>query len=126
MKPILKMMIVDDSNIIRSKIKRAQASTRFDVVAVATNGAEAVDLFTQYQPDVVTMDLTMPQMDGINCIEKLVEINPDVSILVVSALSDEATGIEALEKGASGFLLKPFSEENLREALEELTDHLHV
>ena len=126
MKPTLKMMIVDDSNIIRSKIKRAQASTRFDVVAVATNGAEAVDLFTQYQPDVVTMDLTMPQMDGINCIEKLVEINPDLSILVVSALSDEATGIEALEKGASGFLLKPFGEENLREALEELTDHLHV
>ena len=126
MKPILKMMIVDDSNIIRSKIKRAQASTRFDVVAVAANGAEAVNLFTQYQPDVVTMDLTMPQMDGINCIEKLVEINPEVSILVVSALSDEATGIEALEKGASGFLLKPFGEENLREALEELTDHLHV
>ena len=68
----------------------------------------------------------MPEMDGIECIEKLAAIDPDISILVVSALSDEATGIEALEKGASGFLLKPFSDAELREALEELTDHLYV
>lgn len=116
------MMIVDDSNIIRSKIHQAHDSNRFDVVAIATNGFEAVQLFKQHQPQVVTMDLTMPHMDGIDCIEQLVEINPDVLVLVVSALSDEATGIEALEKGASGFLLKPFSDQALQSALTELTD----
>lgn len=117
-----KMMIVDDSNIIRSKIQRAHDKDQFEVVAVASNGFEAVDMFEQTKPDVVTMDLTMPSMDGIECIEQLVAIDPDVSILVISALSDEATGIEALEKGASGFLLKPFSDEQLQSALNELTD----
>ncbi len=118
------LMIVDDSNIIRSKIHRAHDRQRFHVVAVAKDGAEAVKLFQDSQPQVVTMDLTMPNMDGIACIETLAELNPEVLILVVSALSDQATGIEALEKGASGFLLKPFSEEQLREALDELTEHL--
>ena len=116
------MMIVDDSNIIRSKIQQAHDSNRFDVVAIATNGFEAVQLFKQHRPQVVTMDLTMPHMDGIDCIEQLVEIDADVLVLVVSALSDEATGIEALEKGASGFLLKPFSDQALQSALNELTD----
>ena len=62
----------------------------------------------------------MPQMDGIECVEKLVEIKPDVLILVVSALSDKATAIEALQKGANGFLNKPFSGRQLNEALAEL------
>ncbi len=118
------LMIVDDSNIIRSKIHRAHDRQRFNVVALAKDGAEAVRLFQDSQPQVVTMDLTMPNMDGIACIETLAGLNPEVLILVVSALSDQATGIEALEKGASGFLLKPFSEEQLREALDELTEHL--
>jgi len=117
-----KLMIVDDSNIIRSKIHRAHDADIFEVVAVAGSGVEALNMYKQYKPNVVTMDLTMPHMDGIECIEKLCELNPDVLILVVSALSDEATGIEALQKGASGFLLKPFSEEELRNALLELTD----
>ncbi len=121
---MLTLMIVDDSNIIRSKIHRAHDSERFRVVAVAKDGAEAIGHFIDVRPQVVTMDLTMPNIDGIGCIEKLVAIDPNVMILVVSALSDQATGIEALEKGASGFLLKPFSEAQLREALDELTDHL--
>lgn len=122
---MLKMMIVDDSNIIRSKIRRAHDSARFDVVAIAGDGAEALRMFHECRPDVVTMDLTMPNVDGIECITKLARIDPEVLILVVSALSDQATGIEALEKGASGFLLKPFTEEQLREALDELTEHLY-
>lgn len=119
-----KLMIVDDSNIIRSKISRAHNSVKFELVATARNGREALASFNAYRPNVVTMDLTMPEMDGIECIEALVEIDPEVLILVVSALSDKATGIEALEKGARGFLLKPFTEEELCEALEELTEHL--
>ena len=90
------------------------------------DGAEAVVQFKKHQPDVVTMDLTMPHMDGIECIEQLVAINPDVLILVVSALSDKMTGIEALEKGARGFLLKPFTEDELNAALTELTDFLYA
>ena len=121
-----KIMIVDDSNVIRSKIRRSLLNERFTFVAAAMDGAEAVVQFKKHQPDVVTMDLTMPHMDGIECIEQLVAINPDVLILVVSALSDKMTGIEALEKGARGFLLKPFTEDELNAALTELTDFLYA
>ncbi|WP_373092065.1 response regulator [Zhongshania sp.] len=121
----MKLMVVDDSNIIRSKICRAHDTDKFDIVAAASDGAEAIELFNVHRPQVVTMDLTMPNIDGIECIERLAALDPEVLILVVSALSDQATGIEALEKGASGFLLKPFSEHELRAALDELTEHLN-
>jgi two-component system chemotaxis response regulator CheY len=116
----LKMMIVDDSNIMRRRIERSQQIERLEVVACAANGREAVQLFAQTRPDVVTMDLTMPEMDGIECVEKLVEMNSDVLILVVSALADKATAVEAIEKGANGFLCKPFTDRQLNDALHEL------
>ena len=116
----LKMMIVDDSNIMRRRIERSQQIERLEVVACAANGREAVQLFEQTRPDVVTMDLTMPEMDGIECVEKLVEMNSDVLILVVSALADKATAVEAIEKGANGFLCKPFTDRQLNDALHEL------
>ena len=116
----LKLMIVDDSNIIRRRIERSQQIARLEVVGAACNGREAVDLFRRTQPDVVTMDLTMPEMDGIECVEELIAINPKVLILVVSALADKATAVEAIEKGANGFLCKPFNDRQLNEALEEL------
>ena len=79
-----------------------------------------MELFRRTNPDVVTMDLTMPEMDGIECVQELVALNPNVLILVVSALADKATAVEAIEKGANGFLCKPFSDRQLNEALEEL------
>lgn len=121
-----KLMIVDDSNIIRNKITRAHNKERFELVATAHNGLDALEKFKELQPEVVTMDLTMPEMDGIECIGKLIEINPEVLILVVSALSDKATGIHALQIGARGFLLKPFTEQELADALDELTEQVHV
>ena len=116
----LKMMIVDDSNIIRRRIERSQQVDRLEVVACAANGREAVEMFERTQPDVVTMDLTMPEMDGIECVEKLVSMRPEVLILVVSALADKATAVEAIEKGANGFLCKPFTDRQLNDALHEL------
>ena len=115
-----KMMICDDSNIIRRKIERELKIERIEVVATASNGRIAVETFKKQPVDVVTMDITMPEMDGIECVENLVKIKPDVLILVVSALSDKATAIEALQKGANGFLCKPFTDRQLTEALEEL------
>lgn len=115
-----KLMIVDDSNIIRNRIQRIYNSEEFMLVATATNGAKALEKFRTHRPDVVTMDLTMPEMDGIACIEAIVNEDPNVRILVVSALSDKATGIKALELGASGFLCKPFTDEELSDALNEL------
>lgn len=116
----LKLMIVDDSNIIRRRIERSQINERLRVVGAAANGREAIELFARTQPDVVTMDLTMPEMDGIECVEHLVAQNPEVLILVVSALADKATAVEAIRKGANGFLCKPFTDRQLNDALTEL------
>ena len=116
----LKLMIVDDSNIIRSKITRTLSQHNMEVVATASNGEEAISLFAKTTPDVVTMDLTMPRMDGLECIRALRKLNSNVHILVVSALADKATAIQALKEGAQGFLCKPFSEADLTEAMDEL------
>jgi len=116
----LRLMIVDDSNIIRSKIARTLSRHDMAVVSTAGDGEEAVRVFPAARPDVVTMDLTMPRMDGLECIRALRRLNPQVHILVVSALADKATAIQALKEGAQGFLCKPFSEADLTEAMDEL------
>ena len=116
----LKLMIVDDSNIIRSRINRTLTQHNMIVVATAADGEDAVRQFKASMPDVVTMDLTMPRMDGLECIRALRKIKADVHILVVSALADKATAIQALKEGAQGFLCKPFSESDLTEAMDEL------
>lgn len=114
------MLIVDDSNVIRRKIERSTRVDGLKVVGKASNGLEAVTMYKETMPDVVTMDITMPEMDGIECVENLVALNPEVLILVVSALSDKATAIEALKRGANGFLCKPFTDQQLNDALLEL------
>jgi two-component system, chemotaxis family, chemotaxis protein CheY len=115
-----KLMIVDDSNIMRRRIERSQQFEELELVGTAGNGVDAIELFRRMDPDVVTMDLTMPQMDGIECIAKLVELKPAVRILVISALADKATAVEAMEKGANGFLNKPFTDRQLNEAIADL------
>jgi two-component system chemotaxis response regulator CheY len=115
-----KLMIVDDSNIMRRRIERSQQFEELELVGTAGNGEEALELFKKTDPDVVTMDLTMPRMDGIECIGRLVELKPAVRILVISALADKATAVEAMEKGANGFLNKPFTDRQLNEAFAEL------
>ena len=116
----LKLLIVDDSNIMRRRIERSQQFEELQVVGTAGNGVEALEMFRKTDPDMVTMDLTMPQMDGIECISKLVQLKPAVRILVISALADKATAVEAMERGANGFLNKPFTDRQLNEAIAEL------
>ena len=115
-----KLMIVDDSNIMRRRIERSQTFEELELVGTAGNGLDAIELFKRSDPDVVTMDLTMPRMDGIECIAQLVALKPAVRILVISALADKATAVEAMEKGANGFLNKPFTDRQLNEAIAEL------
>ncbi len=105
---------------MRRRIERSQQFDELEVVGAASNGVEALELFQRTDPDLVTMDLTMPQMGGIECIERLVQLKPDVRILVISALADKATAIDAMEKGANGFLNKPFTDRQLNEAIAEL------
>ena len=115
-----KLMIVDDSNLMRRRIERSQQFEELELVGTAADGIQALELFKRTDPDVVTMDITMPHMDGIECIARLVELKPAIRILVVSALADKATAVEAMERGANGFLNKPFTDRQLNEAIAEL------
>jgi len=121
----MRLMIVDDSNMIRSRISRVVQSgglSNISLVGLARNGAEALRVARATQPDVVTMDLTMPEMDGIECIQELLRILPRTNILVVSALSDKSTAIQALRLGARGFVAKPFSDDELKIALLDVVE----
>lgn len=123
----LRLMIVDDSSIIRQRIARVVEMGMIPEVAVvgsAKNGKEAVQLCRQHLPDVVTMDLTMPEMDGVTCIEHLIKVKPDMQILVISAIKDKATALEALHRGANGFVCKPFTDTQLANAFNELLGRL--
>ena len=119
-----KLMIVDDSMITRNRIARAVADERLahvNVLGFARDGDEAIRIGKEKKPDLVTMDLTMPRLDGSECISALVSLLPNVRILVVSALSDKITAIKAIKRGAHGFLHKPFDDEAIIVALSQLT-----
>lgn len=121
----MRLLIVDDSNMIRSRISRVVQNgglAHVSLVGLARNGAEALRIARATQPDVVTMDLTMPEMDGIECIQEMLRILPKTNILVVSALSDKSTAIQALRLGARGFVAKPFSDDELKIALLDVME----
>lgn len=117
-------MIVDDSQVIRTKIVQVLDTDEFNIVGTASDGVSAVEQFQALKPRVVTLDLTMPRMDGIETIKRMIDIDSDVRILVVSALADKATLIEAMKLGAYGFLCKPFTDAELIEAIEELIEDI--
>ena len=121
----MRLLIVDDSNMIRTRISRVVQNGGIKgivLAGLARNGHEAVRLARATRPEVVTMDLTMPEMDGIECIGELLKFDPTLKILVVSALSDKSTAIQALKLGARGFVAKPFSDEELQIALLDVAD----
>ena len=118
--PRHRLLVVDDSNVIRRRIERANELPEIEFVGAARNGVEALELHARLRPTLVTMDLTMPEMDGAECVARLVQRDPQLRILVISALADKLTAIDALEKGASGFLCKPFTDRQLNDALRKL------
>ena len=121
----MRLLIVDDSNMIRSRISRVVQNgglTNVSIVGLARNGAEALRIARSTLPEVVTMDLIMPEMDGVECITQMLRILPRTNILVVSALSDKSTAIQALKLGARGFVSKPFTDDELKMALLDVMD----
>ena len=119
----MKLLIVDDSLIVRNAIERNVQNGQVDQVFLAADGAEAVATFRRERPEMVTMDLTMPRLDGLEAIRQILEIRPGTSILVISALNSYKTALEAISRGACGFLTKPFTSREVSEALDQLVGH---
>jgi two-component system chemotaxis response regulator CheY len=114
------VMIVDDAAFMRASIKKILEAHGFTVVGEASNGVEAIELANQLQPDLITMDITMPQMDGITATKEIVKNNPDVKICMVSAMGQEVMVRESILAGANNFLVKPFKEEKVVETLKAM------
>ena len=91
MKESKKVMIVDDSSIIRQMIKKYISDENVEIVGTAENGKIALDLFKQTNPDIVTLDITMPEMDGLTLLESMINMNKNVKVMVITALSDKST-----------------------------------
>lgn len=119
----MKLLIVDDSLVVRNAIQRSVDEGKIAEVFRAEDGQEAVDIFTRERPQLVTMDLTLPRLDGLGAIRRIREIAPATSVLVISALNSHKTAMEAIALGACGFLTKPFTPREMAEALEQLSEH---
>ena len=104
MPELVKLLIVDDSLIIRKSIQKYLDGYNINVVGIAGDGKSALKIFKDQMPDVVTLDITMPEMDGLTVLEEMLKIKEDAKIMVVTALSDKATGLKAIKLGAKGFL----------------------
>ena len=116
----VKVMIVDDSLIIRQAIHKYLKNFNIEVVGTAENGKKALEIFKKTDPDVVTLDITMPELDGLSVLQEMIIINNSVKVMVVTALSDKATGLKAIKLGAKSFLPKPFTPEKLKDSFARL------
>jgi two-component system chemotaxis response regulator CheY len=114
----MKLLIVDDSLLMRKAIERSLADKQFAVVESASDGEMALRMFSESLPDLVTLDISMPKMDGVTCLEEMLKIKPDAKILMISSQTDTVTAGEVMQKGAAGMLGKPFSSAQIRDAVD--------
>ena len=105
---MIKILVVDDAIFMRSMIRDIFARGPFVIAGEAENGVEAVRLFQELRPDLTTMDIVMPQMDGISALREIIRIDPSARVVMCSALGQEALIAEAIEAGARDFIVKPF------------------
>lgn len=117
---MLKITVVDDSLIIRKNIVRMLERMGHEVVAEAKNGKEAIACFTKHNPDLITMDITMPDMDGIESVKGIKKRNKMAKVIMITSHGQEEKVIEAIKAGASGYILKPITADKLDKAIKKI------
>ena len=114
------VLIVDDALFMRVTISKMFEQWGFEVVGQASNGKQAVKLYKEFQPDLVTMDLTMPVMSGLDAVKKILAEFPEANIIMITALGQHRFVVEALESGAKDFITKPFTQEKLKSVIDKI------
>ena len=115
-----RILIVDDSKTSRKFLRNMLEQAGHEIVAEAVDGAEGVEKFKIYRPDITTMDITMPEMSGLEAVKGIKKIDSNAKILMVSAMGQESLVREAIINGAKGFIVKPFKEEYLIKAIDTM------
>jgi two-component system chemotaxis response regulator CheY len=110
------IIIVDDIYFVRKTIQEILVQAHYQVIAEADNGASAVDLYSKLRPDLVTMDVVMPEMSGIEACQKILKMNHQAKVIMISAMGQESMMMEAIEAGACDYLLKPFTSQDILKA----------
>ncbi|MBN1467515.1 MAG: response regulator [Fusobacteriaceae bacterium] len=115
-----KILIVDDAAFMRMMIKNILIKEGYEVVGEAENGAQAVEKYKELTPDLVTMDITMPEMDGITAVKEIMKINKGAKVVMCSAMGQQAMVIDAIQAGAKDFIVKPFQPDRVIEAISKV------
>ncbi|MGC5326682.1 response regulator [Brevibacillus sp. SYSU BS000544] len=114
---LAKIIIVDDVSFMRLMLKNLLEEAGYSVIAEGTNGEEAVRLFKQYKPDLITMDITMPKLDGIKALMEIKKVDPNARVIMCSTMAQRKLVIHAIRGGANDFLVKPIQRENILSAV---------
>ncbi len=112
-----RVLVVDDSMLMRKMIEDVLIDDGWEVVGEAKNGQEGVDKYEQFRPDAVTLDIVMPDTDGLYALERILQFDPDAKLVVISALNQTKLISDAVRKGAHDFIVKPFMPEQLKETM---------
>ena len=115
-----KVMICDDAAFMRMMIKDILTKNGYEIAAKAENGQKAVEKYPEAKPDLVLMDITMPEMDGIEALKKIKALDPGAKIIMCSAMGQQAMVIVAIQAGAKDFIVKPFQAERVLEAVKKV------
>ncbi|QXM06138.1 response regulator [Crassaminicella indica] len=114
------ILVVDDAAFMRMMIKDVLTKYGFNVLGEAENGAKAIEKYKELNPDLVIMDITMPEVDGIQAVKEIKKINPNAKIVMCSAMGQQAMVIEAIQAGAGDFIVKPFQADRVIEAVKKV------
>lgn len=114
-----RVLIVDDAAFMRMMIKEILTKNGYEVVGEASDGYQAIEKYKEVQPDLVTMDITMPEMDGITALKEIRKIDPNAKVIMCSAMGQQAMVIDAIQAGAKDFIVKPFQPERVLEAIHK-------
>lgn len=115
-----RILVVDDAAFMRMMIKNILVKHGYEVVGEAENGEVAVQMYQELSPDLVTMDITMPEMDGIESVKAILGKDSEASIVMVSAMGQQTMVMEAIQAGAKDFIVKPFQQERILQAIERV------
>lgn len=118
----VKVLIVDDAAFMRMMIKNILSKSGYDIVGEAENGVQAVAKFKELKPELVTMDITMPEMDGITAVKEIKKLDPAAKIIMCSAMGQQAMVIDAIQAGAKDFIVKPFQPNRVLEAVQKVVE----
>ena len=114
-----KILVVDDAAFMRMRCKKLLTQSGYEVIEAAT-GSQAVEMYQSDKPDLVLLDITMPDMDGLTALREIIKIDPDARVAMVTAMGQQSMVVEALKAGAKDFVIKPFDQDRVLAAIKKL------